>query len=1000
MKIKFDQLSYQDDAVNAVVDLFNSQEIRANNFTVFGPELFGQVQTEVGVGNGFSISTSVLLNNTQKIQLDNGIQPVNGLNKGFPQFNIEMETGTGKTFVYFKTILELNKKYGFTKFVILVPSVAILEGVKKTYDLTKSFFKSVYDGVVYKSFVYSSDRPNDVREFAASGDVKIMIINIDKFNREDSKFKKPDEDLQGVSPAELVQQTNPILIIDEPQSTDNTENAKSAIRGLNPSVGFRYSATHRDKSYPLIYRLGPVEAYDQELVKQIVVSSIEADEDGNEAYMRLISTDAKKQTAKLGVYKFKKGAAGAQAEITVKKGDNIAIKTKLSIYDDYGDVQDIDFTRDDDPSTQAVHFTTRASLTMASQNIQDQNAKRLQIRNTIRNHLNKELYLNPKGIKVLSLFFIDEVAKYRASQDEDADLGEYGRWFEEEYDRLIAEDTYKNLRDRDVPVREVHNGYFSVDKTGAFKNSKVDRFGNNKATKDDESTFETIMKNKEGLLTFYDEEKGNTSNANKLRFIWSHSALKEGWDNPNVFQIVTLVETKDTITKRQKIGRGLRIAVNQDGQRVPGFDVNTLTVMANESYEKFATDLQKEYEDSGVEFGKFEDIIFTKIERTVMAEDGTESTRHLTVDESTQLVNELVDAGYISSNRKATSKLQEAVQRQTIELSDEFSDVKAEVLRISEHNMGRVPIKQDMPIKNVPAKLDLIKDPNFLDLWNHINKKTTYEIHFDDDQFVNLAVARLKQGSPISRVQYTTRMASIKQTDGGIIYDAEQGDGTRETVAKAEYDLSKFDILTYLQNETGLTRRIIARILNGAAERVTADFKINPVEYEEYVGDLLNELKENHIAENIVYKMTDEEWDAELFKSEPLRGVVEGDTPNMVSVDESKTPYEYVRYDSTIEKKFAEASNLDNNVKYFIKLPSWFKIGTPTRNYNPDWAVLKEVNGEKVMHFVAETKGTTESELARPERVRIQYGREHFKALGRAGVEVEYKVVQNEGQLE
>ena len=1000
MKIKFDQLSYQDDAVNAVVDLFNGQEIRANNFTVFGPELFGQVQTEVGVGNGFSISTSVLLNNTQKIQLDNGIQPVNGLNKGFPQFNIEMETGTGKTFVYFKTILELNKKYGFTKFVILVPSVAILEGVRKTYEITKDFFKSQYDGAVYKAFVYNSDKPYDVHNYAASSNIEIMIINIQKFNRDDTKFKQPNEDLQGAAPVELVQQTNPILIIDEPQSTDNTDNAKAAIRELNPSVAFRYSATHRDKSYPLIYRLGPVEAYDQELVKQIVVSSIEADEDGNEAYMRLISTDAKKQTAKLGVYKFKKGAAGAQAEITVKKGDNIAIKTKLSIYDDYGDVQDIDFTRDDDPSTQAVHFTTRASLTMASQNIQDQNAKRLQIRNTIRNHLNKELYLNPKGIKVLSLFFIDEVAKYRASQDEDADLGEYGRWFEEEYDRLIAEDTYKNLRDRDVPVREVHNGYFSVDKTGAFKNSKVDRFGNNKATKDDESTFETIMKNKEGLLTFYDEEKGNTSNANKLRFIWSHSALKEGWDNPNVFQIVTLVETKDTITKRQKIGRGLRIAVNQDGQRVPGFDVNTLTVMANESYEKFATDLQKEYEDSGVEFGKFEDIIFTKIERTVMAEDGTESTLHLTVDESKQLVNELVDAGYISSNRKATSKLQEAVQRQTIELSDEFSDVKAEVLRISEHNMGRVPIKQDMPIKNVPAKLDLIKDPNFLDLWNHINKKTTYEIHFDEDQFVNLAVARLKQGSPISRVQYTTRMASIKQSDGGIIYDAEQGDGTRETVAKAEYDLSKFDILTYLQNETGLTRRIIARILNGAAERVTADFKINPVAYEEYVGDLLNELKENHIAENIVYKMTDEEWDAELFKSEPLRGVVEGDTPNMVSVDESKTPYEYVRYDSTIEKKFAEAANLVNNVKYFIKLPSWFKIGTPTRNYNPDWAVLKEVNGEKVMHFVAETKGTTESELARPERVRIQYGREHFKALGRAGVEVEYKVVQNEGQLE
>lgn len=999
MKIKFDQLQYQDDAVASAVGVFAGQSIQSNNFTVMGQEMFGQIQTEIGVGNGIDIPKEALFKNAQKIQIENGITPSYNQQDSFPQFNIEMETGTGKTFVYVKTILELHKLYGFTKFVILVPSVAILEGVRKTFETTADFFHGQYNGEVYNAFVYNSDRPNDVRGFASSSNIEIMIINIQKFNRDDTKFKQPTDQLQGVAPIELVQQTRPILIIDEPQSTDNTDNAKAAIRELNPSVAFRYSATHRDKSYPLIYRLGPVEAYNQGLVKQIVVSSIEADTDGNEAYIRLISTDAKKQTAKLAVYKAKKGSAGEQTKITVKKGDNIALKTKLSVYDDYGDVQDIDFTRDDDPNTQAVHFTTHESLTMASQNIQDENAKRLQIRNTIRNHLNKELYLNPKGIKVLSLFFIDEVAKYRASQDEDAELGEYGRWFEEEYERLIAEDTYKNLRDRDVPVREVHNGYFSVDKTGAFKNSKVDKFGNNKATKDDASTFETIMKNKEGLLTFYDEEKGNTSNANKLRFIWSHSALKEGWDNPNVFQIATLVETKDTITKRQKIGRGLRIAVNQDGQRVPGFDVNTLTVMANESYEKFATDLQKEYEDDGVEFGKFEDIIFTKIERTVVAEDGTESTRRLTVDESTQLVKELVDAGYVSSNRKATSKLQEAVQRQTIELSDEFGDVKAEVLRIAEHNMGRVPVKRDMPIKDVPAKLDLIKDPNFLDLWNHINKKTTYEIHFDEDQFVNLAVARLKHGSPISRVQYTTRMASIKQTDGGIVYDAEQGDGTRETVAKAEYDLSKFDILTYLQNETGLTRRIIARILNGAAERVTADFKMNPVAYEEYVGDLLNELKENHIAENIVYKMTDEEWDAELFKSEPLRGVVEGDTPNMVSVSDAKTPYEYVRYDSTIEKKFAEAANLDNNVKYFIKLPAWFKIATPTRNYNPDWAVLKEVNGEKVMHFVAETKGTIESELARPERVRIQYGREHFKALRRDGVDVEYRVVTDENQL-
>lgn len=292
MKIKFDQLNYQDVAVESAINIFDGQEVVLNNFTVLGQEMLGQVQTEIGVGNGFSVSTSEILKSTRRVQFDNGISPVASLVPGFPQFNVEMETGTGKTFVYFKTILELNKKYGFTKFVILVPSVAILEGVRKTYEITKDFFKSQYDGAVYNAFVYNSDKPNYVRNFAASSNIEIMIINIQKFNRDDTKFKQPTEELQGVAPIELVQQTNPILIVDEPQSTDNTDNAKAAIRELNPSVAFRYSATHRDKSYPLIYRLGPVEAYDQELVKQIVVSSIEADADGNEAYMRLISTDS------------------------------------------------------------------------------------------------------------------------------------------------------------------------------------------------------------------------------------------------------------------------------------------------------------------------------------------------------------------------------------------------------------------------------------------------------------------------------------------------------------------------------------------------------------------------------------------------------------------------------------------------------------------------------------------------------------------------------------
>lgn len=593
MKLKFVDQQYQTDAVNSIVDIFEGCEVKKSLFTIdysdskyynkdFGITGEG-VSYFTGHANKASIDDFTMLENVQRIQEENDIQRTKSLEN--KNFTVEMETGTGKTYVYTKTILELNKRYGFTKFIIVVPSIAIKEGVFSSLNATEEHFKEKYDNVIYNYFVYDSNNMSRIRDFATNTNIEIMIINIDAFRKsftDPSKETKANlihresEQLSGNKPIDLIASTNPIVIIDEPQSVDNTKKSKEAIASLNPLCTLRYSATHKEL-YNLMYRLTPVDAYQENLVKHIEVASITSNEASAKPYVKLLSVSKKdnRYSARVEIYvNNKKTGVIDKKVITVKDKDDLWERSNEVDY-----YKDSNYIIDNiDTDFQSIDFSNGESLEVGGVigDVDDSTIKKAQIRQTIELHLNKELHYIKKGIKVLSLFFIDEVAKYRNYEREDQ-KGDYAIWFEEEYNRLIQLPKYRILREKyadkiSLDAAEVHEGYFSKDGKGRLKNSTGAG-----VSKDDETTYQLIMRDKERLLSF-DEP---------IRFIFSHSALKEGWDNPNVFQVCTLVETKDTMTKRQKIGRGLRICVNQDGERVLENRYNVLSVVANESYKEF-----------------------------------------------------------------------------------------------------------------------------------------------------------------------------------------------------------------------------------------------------------------------------------------------------------------------------------------------------------------------------------------------------------------------------
>lgn len=972
MKLKFDsRLPYQRQAINSVVDIFKGQTVKQSNFTVSYGEDAGMIQTDKGIGNFLELTQEEILKNVQDIQTRNGLprsEQLEGMN-----FTIEMETGTGKTYVYLRTIYELNQKYGFTKFVIVVPSVAIREGVYKSLQITESHFKKLYENQPLEYFNYESDKLDRVRNFATGTSIQVMIINIDAFRKsfvdpekEDKAnvIHRPNDRLNGYKPIEFIQETNPIVIIDEPQSVVTTPKSKEAIQSLNPLCTLRYSATHVDK-YNMVYRLDAVDAYEQELVKKIEVMSIRAEESFNVPYIKLL--EVKENKAKIELDVERSGKVRRQAR-TVKYGDDLYdISGERELYRNYM-IEQIDWTEGNE-SIEVNGNLLRIGDTIGD--IDDDTIKRYQIRQTIEEHLNKELMLNHRGIKVLSLFFIDKVANYRDYDAEGNPIkGKYAIMFEEEYKKLIQKPKYRTLFediDIDADIDKIHNGYFAQDRKGKVKDTR----GNTKA---DADVYSLIMKDKERLLSF-DEP---------LRFIFSHSALREGWDNPNVFQICTLKDSSGTyVSRRQEIGRGLRLAVDQTGKRVSDYSINTLTVMANESYEEFVSNLQKEMEEqTGVTFGKIEKHVFARL---AYKNEDMETPKALGYDLSQKLHEELKEKNYINDKDQATSLLKEELENYSVEISEEFKPWEIAILKELKRITERLPIKDGTKKRKVKLNKAVLYSDEFLELWEKIKHKTVYSIHFDSEELIEKATHRIQKMKKIDKIRIITRKDEISAIDrltGLETATLREGIEDYETV---HHQLP--DVITELQNRTNLTRKTIVKILTGCKR--LEDFKNNPQKFIEEVSQIILREMKLILRDGIKYHKMDDYYAVELFQSDELLAYL-----NDNAIESEKSPYNYVIYDSDIEESFAKRFESDEHVKVYVKLPSWFKIETPIGSYNPDWAAVINKDGEEKLYFVLETKGTAiEQFLREPEIAKIEFARKHFEALG---TKVEFKGPEND----
>lgn len=982
MKIKFESgLDYQHEAINAIVDIFQGQEICTSNFTVYSPEYIAKQKTlelnEIGFSNKFTLTEDSILENVQHIQLRNGLKPSNKkeIDKSHLDFSIEMETGTGKTYVYLRSIMEMNRQYGYTKFIIVVPSIPIKEGVYKSLQITEEHFKQLYSNIDYNFFVYNSTKLNEIRDFAVNDKLQIMVINIQAFakdlddaNQKTKRILLEYHDKLGYKPISLIQNTRPVVIIDEPQSTISTPLAMKSVKNLNPMSLLRYSATHKEK-VNLMYKLDAVDAYNQQLVKEIEVASIKVDNAaGSGAYIKLVSVSNKNGiTAKLELDIKSSDGSSKRAIKEVKKNTDLMQLTKLAQYSDYM-VRDI-YTAEDN---QYIEFINDVEIKIGQSigSVDDSLIKRLQIRKTIEEHLDKELILNPKGIKVLSLFFIDAVKHYRVYDSEgNATNGDYATMFEEEYKILIKKQKYHTLfegiKDLDSEVSDIHNGYFSIDKQSKASNKK-EKFEYFKDTSGslsaDEDTYNLIMKDKEKLLSF----------ESKLRFIFSHSALKEGWDNPNVFQICTLKEAgASEIRRRQEIGRGLRLAVNQDGERVRGFDVNKLTVMASESYEDFVDGLQKEIEkETGIAFGVIQEHSFNNV---VTEMQGNEPI-YLGQSKSTELFTFFTLKGYIDKKGKVQDLLRVDLKSGSVDLGQEFEEhISKQIIDTLKQTAGKLEIKKNEDKVTVKVKEHILDNAEFKALWDKVKFKTTYSVNFDTQKLIDACIKNINDRLIVSSGKLVYNKIDLNITRGGITHNDPT---TQYSVLKHQVDVLP-DIVSYLQNETQLTRKSIVKILSSCTN--LNYFKSNPQKYIEGCIDIINEQRRLHIIDGIVYKKIgdNEFYSQELFKNETLTGYL---TKNMTK--STKSPYEYVVYDSSIESALAKEFENNTNVKVYAKLPSWFKIETPLGTYNPDWAVLFEKDNEERLFFVVESKGTMGFEFLRPsEQGKIECGKAHFKEL-------------------
>ena len=1006
MKLQFKHQKFQADAAKAVVDVFAGQPYLTPSYMMDkGSGHYQYSLTEEDDFTGWSnqkivpeLNDRLILEHINAIQRANQIKPSAKLEGRF-NLTIEMETGVGKTYTYIKTMYELNRAYGWSKFIVVVPSIAIREGVYKSFQVTQEHFAEEY-GKKIRFFIYNSAQLTEIDRFASDNSINVMIINSQAFNArgKDARriYMKLDE-FRSRRPIDIIAKTNPIVIIDEPQSVEGKQTREN-LKQFNPLITLRYSATHKaDSIYNMVYRLDAMEAYNKRLVKKIAVKGItESGSTATESYVYLESINLSKAAPTATLQFDFKGVTGIRKITrTVSEGYNL--------YDNSGQMEEYKqgfvVSRIDgrDDSVEFINGIKIYAGDVIGKVSEDQ-LRRIQIRETILSHIQRERELFYKGIKVLSLFFIDEVAKYKQYDAAGEPMnGIYADMFEEEYNDIvgnlqigIGEDDYLKYL-QSISAEKTHAGYFSIDKKGKMIDSKLK--DKKEKTTDDVDAYDLIMQNKELLLD-------RNPKKSPVRFIFSHSALREGWDNPNVFQICTLKQSSSDVRKRQEVGRGLRLCVNQNGERMDAnvlgndvHNVNILTVIASESYDSFAKELQNEIAEAVADRPK---AITAELFMGKVVKDDKGNEQVVDSDMGHAIYFDLIVNGYIDKKGILTDKYYEDKTNGEIKVAEEVSDSVESIIEIIDSIYdSRAMQPENARSNNVELQVDEDKlaMPEFKALWNKINSKSIYVVDFDTDELVSKSITSLDSKLRVSKIYFkveTGTMEQIKSKEelaSGASFIKEGSASYGNKIAAGSN--VKYDLIGKLVDETGLTRKAIIQILKGIQPSVFNQFKDNPEEFIIKAATLINDEKATSIIEHITYNVMDEKYGIDVFTDPAIKGRL-----GINAMKAKKHLYDHIVYDSTNEQQFATELDTNINVAVYVKLPDGFYISTPVGRYNPDWAIAFYEGSIKHIYFVAETKGSMSSmQLRLIEESKIHCAREHFKAISNG--EVFYDVVDS-----
>lgn len=1007
MKIKFKKQSFQTAAVEAVADCFAGQPFGGSLSYRIDPGLDEQSRQRklhaVDEMEGFrnadiALPSPKVLENIQAVQRHQNIPVSDSLvtsKVSDINLDIEMETGTGKTYCYIKTMFELNQRYGWTKFIVVVPSIAIREGVYKSFEITADHFLEEY-GKRARFFIYNSKQLHNLESYSSDAGINVMIINVQAFNargKDARRIYEELDDFQSRRPIDVIKANRPILILDEPQKMEGKKTLES-LQEFNPLMILRYSATHKTQ-HNKIHRLDALDAYNQKLVKKIAVRGITVKGlAGTDGYLYLESIEVSANKPPVARVEMEvKRKSGIKREVRrIGRNDNLhTLSGELDQYQGYV-VADIDAVSD------TLSFTNGEQLRAgeASGDVNESTLRRIQIREAIRAHFEKEQMLYDQGVKVLTLFFIDEVAKYRQYDESGEQPGEYARMFEEEYERqrdefigLLSETPYGQYL-QGIDTAHTHNGYFSIDKKSRrLVDPKVTKKGELAGEADDVDAYDLILKDKERLLSF-DEP---------TRFIFSHSALREGWDNPNVFVIGTLKHSDSTISRRQEVGRGMRLAVTQSGDRLDDpatvHQHNVLTVVANESYKDFVAGLQKDISESLSERPRVadEDYFTGKVLNTP---DGDVP---VTPPMAKQIYRYLVKHDYTDDHDHISETYHQAkAEGELAELPEDLKPYAEQVFRLIDRVFSDADlptIDDDRAAKLNPLNANFHKK-EFQTLWRRINRKAAYTVHFDTDELVGKCVTAMDRELRVSPLRYVVQRGI--QRDQVDAEDLSKGQGfeVKETAGE-EYRASvhsdiKYDLLGKLADQTQLTRRTIAAILQGISKPTFGQYRTNPEDFIHKTATIVNEQKATVIVEHLAYDPIEERHDLEIFTREKPKASFEK------AYKANRHIYDYVFTESKNERKFVEELDTSTEVVVYAKLPGGFSIPTPVGDYNPDWAIAFQEGKVKHIYFIAETKGSMSSlELRGIEESKIQCARKFFAKI--TSDEVKYDVIDSYDKL-